>query len=56
VANIVMLGALVAATGIVSKEAIVESVRTSVPPRTVDLNLRALERGYEYVKEKVGVP
>ncbi|MDR5695144.1 MAG: 2-oxoacid:acceptor oxidoreductase family protein [Armatimonadota bacterium] len=55
VANIVMLGALVAATGIVSKEAIVESVRTSVPPRTVDLNLRALERGYEYVKEKVRV-
>ncbi len=52
VANMVMLGALVAATGIVSKEAMVEAVRTSVPARTVDLNLKALEIGYEYVKGK----
>jgi 2-oxoglutarate ferredoxin oxidoreductase subunit gamma len=50
VANIVMLGALVAATGIVSREAMAEAVRTSVRPRTVDLNLRALETGYQHVR------
>lgn len=56
VANIVMLGALVAATEVVSKQAMVEAVRTSVPPRTVDLNLKALEKGYEYVRRTVRVP
>lgn len=56
VANIVMLGALVAATGIVSWEAMVEAVRTSVRPHTVDLNLRALETGYRYVRGEDGRP
>ncbi|MFN3286287.1 MAG: 2-oxoacid:acceptor oxidoreductase family protein [bacterium] len=51
-ANMVMLGALAAATGIVSKEALVESVRTTVRPRTVELNLRALETGYQHVRER----
>ncbi len=55
VANIVMLGALVAATAVVTQEAMVEAVRTSVPPRTVDLNLEALELGYQYVKEMAKV-
>ncbi len=54
VANMVMLGALAATTGIVRKEALVESVRTSVRPRTVELNLRALETGYQHVRERKG--
>ena len=34
VANIVMLGAFTAASGLISKEAMLESVRTTVPPKT----------------------
>ena len=47
VANIVMLGALVQATGIVSRGAMEKAIRDSVPKDTEDLNLRALQRGME---------
>lgn len=52
VANIVMLGAFTAVTGVVSKEAMLESVRTSVPAKTVDLNVKAFEAGYEYARKQ----
>jgi 2-oxoglutarate ferredoxin oxidoreductase subunit gamma len=48
VANMVMLGFLCAATGVVSREALEEAIRTTVRPHTVDLNLRAFARGYEH--------
>jgi len=48
VANMVMLGFLVGITGIVSTEAMEESIRTSVPRGTEELNLRAFRRGLEY--------
>jgi len=47
VANIVMLGALVATTGVVSKEAIEKAVLDSVPKGTEELNMKALTRGFE---------
>ena len=47
VANIVMIGALVAATGVVSREAIEHAVLDSVPKGTEELNLKALKRGFE---------
>ena len=47
VANIVMIGALVAATGVVSREAIEHAVLDSVPKGTEELNIRALKRGFE---------
>jgi 2-oxoglutarate ferredoxin oxidoreductase subunit gamma len=47
VANIIMLGALVAATGIVSEGAIEKAVLDSVPKGTEKLNLAALKRGME---------
>jgi 2-oxoglutarate ferredoxin oxidoreductase subunit gamma len=47
VANIVMLGALVAATGVVSREAIEKAVLDSVPRGTEELNTKALRRGFE---------
>ena len=50
VANVVMLGALVALTGIVSKEAMEEAIRTTVKPDYVELNLKALSVGMEYAK------
>ncbi len=49
VANVIMLGFLCATTGVVSREALAESIRTTVRPRLVDLNLQALARGFEYV-------
>jgi 2-oxoglutarate ferredoxin oxidoreductase subunit gamma len=48
VANMVMLGFFTATGGYVSRAAMEEAVRTSVPPRTVDLNLAAFQTGYEY--------
>ncbi len=49
VANMVMLGALVGLTGIVSLESVRGSVRERFS-RFVDLNLNALERGVELAK------
>ena len=47
VANIVMIGALVTSTGIVSREAIERAVLDSVPKGTENLNMKALKRGFE---------
>ncbi len=47
VANIVLLGAAAVVTGVVRKEALETAVREQVPARFLDLNLRALERGFE---------
>ncbi len=50
VQNIVVVGFATAATGIVSKKSAMESVKSSVPEATIDLNLQAFEKGYEYFK------
>ncbi|MDI6690383.1 MAG: 2-oxoacid:ferredoxin oxidoreductase subunit gamma [Candidatus Bathyarchaeota archaeon] len=50
VANIAMLGAFVAITGVLDKEAVKESIKVNVPKGTEELNLKAFERGYEYGK------
>ncbi|MCK9306461.1 MAG: 2-oxoacid:ferredoxin oxidoreductase subunit gamma [Methanoculleus sp.] len=47
VANIVMIGALSTATGVVSREAIERAVLDSVPKGTENLNIKALKRGFE---------
>jgi 2-oxoglutarate ferredoxin oxidoreductase subunit gamma len=52
VANMVMLGYLTAVTGLVSREALEESIRTSVRERTIPLNLKAFEAGHDYFKEQ----
>jgi 2-oxoglutarate ferredoxin oxidoreductase subunit gamma len=54
VANIVMLGALVAATGIVSEGAIEKAILDSVPKGTEKLNMSALTKGMELVRVKKG--
>ncbi len=48
VANVVMLGFFTAVTGIVSIDAMRKSILASVPKGTEELNMRAIERGYEY--------
>lgn len=51
VANIIILGFFSGVTDIISKKAIIESIKTSVKKDFVDINLKALERGYEYASE-----
>lgn len=53
VANVVMLGAFTAITGVVSKEAMMKSIKANVPRGTEELNLRAFEKGYEYGEKLV---
>jgi 2-oxoglutarate ferredoxin oxidoreductase subunit gamma len=47
VANLIMLGVLVAKTGIVSIAGMEAAIREHVPPRTIDLNLKAFRKGLE---------
>ncbi len=54
-ANIVMLGFLTAVTRLLSHEAMEESITTSVPARTVELNLRAFAKGYEFGLQRTEV-
>jgi 2-oxoglutarate ferredoxin oxidoreductase subunit gamma len=56
VANIVMLGAFVAITGLLEKNSVKESVKENIPRGTEELNLAAFEKGHEYgkaIKKKV---
>ena len=48
VVNIVMMGFFCAVTGVVSKEAALEAVKATVPPRTIELNSNAFEMGYNH--------
>ncbi len=52
VANVVMLGAFTAITGLVSKEAMKETIKTTVKPDFIELNLEAFERGYNVAQER----
>ena len=51
VANIVMLGALVAATKVVSEESLQKAILDSVPKGTEELNLKAMQLGLELGKQ-----
>ena len=51
VLNIVMVGFFTAVTGLVSEQAAREAVKDSVPPATIDLNMKAFDRGYAYGKQ-----
>jgi 2-oxoglutarate ferredoxin oxidoreductase subunit gamma len=51
VANIVMLGALVAATQVVSEESLKKAILDSVPKGTEDLNLKAMQLGLQLGKQ-----
>jgi 2-oxoglutarate ferredoxin oxidoreductase subunit gamma len=50
VANIVMIGAFVAITELLNKDAIEKSIVENIPKGTEELNLNAFEKGYEYGK------
>ena len=48
--NTVMCGFFAAVSGVVSEKAMRESVKASVPERTVDLNLEAFDKGFAFGK------
>jgi 2-oxoglutarate ferredoxin oxidoreductase subunit beta len=50
-ANTVMLGFWTGVLGVVSQEAMRQSVAESVPPNSIDLNLQAFDIGYERGRE-----
>lgn len=54
VANIVMLGFFTAAAGLVSPEAMKESIRTSVRERFIELNLTAFDHGIDLYQKTGG--
>ena len=56
VANIVMLGFFSALSDIIPVDAMKQSVLTSVPKGTEELNTKAFEMGYSYGKEQIKVP
>lgn len=51
VLNIVMFGFFTAISGVLKEEAALEAVKTSVPPRTIDLNTKAFQAGFNYGKK-----
>jgi 2-oxoglutarate ferredoxin oxidoreductase subunit gamma len=51
VANIVMLGFLSGITEIVSEDALKKAISDSVPKPTIQLNLKAFDRGREHAKK-----
>ncbi len=52
VANMVMLGFLQQATGLLSEEDLFETIRDNVPQQFVDVNLRAARRGMVLAQEQ----
>jgi 2-oxoglutarate ferredoxin oxidoreductase subunit gamma len=51
VANIISLGILVKATGILKEESIIQAVLAKVPKGTEELNTNALKRGFEFAEQ-----
>jgi len=52
VANMVALGAVCALTKVVSKNALIEAVRKRAPKGTEELNLQALQLGFELARKR----
>ena len=50
-ANVVMVGFFTAMTDVVSLEAMKKALPGSVPDRFLDMNIKALEKGYEHGKK-----
>ena len=51
VANVVMFGAIVGITKLISREAAKKTVESSVPKKAIEINMKALDRGFEIADE-----
>ena len=52
VANVIMLGCLAGLTSVVSRDSLRRAIAESVPPKTVDMNLEALEEGFRRAADR----
>jgi len=52
VANMIALGAIVSLTKIALKESLIEALKSKSPPAMLDLNLKAIELGFELAKKE----
>lgn len=52
VANVVILGFFTALNDLVGREAVEKAIRTSVKPKSIELNLRAFSMGFDHAAEK----
>jgi len=52
VANIIALGVIISLTKIVSKESIIEAIKEKSPKAMLDLNLRAVELGFDLARKE----
>lgn len=55
VANVVMLGFLTSVTDLVSQDALIKSIETTVKPKSLALNVRAFKVGLDYVNQEVSL-
>ena len=51
VANVIMFGAIVAITKLISRDSAKKTVETSVPKKALETNLKALEKGFQIADE-----
>jgi 2-oxoglutarate ferredoxin oxidoreductase subunit gamma len=49
IANIIMLGALIRTTSLVSKDSIIKAIAESVSKALLDLNVQAFQTGYDFL-------
>jgi len=51
VANVILFGAIVEISNIVSKESARKTIVDTVPPKTLEMNLKALDEGFRYAEQ-----
>ena len=51
VSNVILFGAIVEISGIVSKESARKTIEDTVPPKTLEINLKALDEGFRYAEQ-----
>lgn len=56
VANVVMLGFLTAVADLVSEEALIKAIESTVKPKSLALNVRAFGVGRDYVRQEAPIP
>jgi 2-oxoglutarate ferredoxin oxidoreductase subunit gamma len=51
--NIVMVGFFTAVSGLISRDAVRQAIKDSVPPGTENLNISAFDRGFRYGRDQI---
>ncbi|HAV92749.1 TPA: indolepyruvate oxidoreductase subunit beta [candidate division WOR-3 bacterium] len=48
VMNVILLGVMAKQVKIIKKEIWIEALKANVPPKTIDVNIKAFEKGYDF--------